>query len=288
MIGGDGSAPAPGNRQPGGEGIDVEMLALRHLAVHISTCPNVDICLSDDRLEHPCSVVVRQNNPTRDSPRALPEPWYGHLGSARILFISSNPGGGHAKSQPDSDDPKDILVRAEDAFEGLTLKEFGSYWLRIHNLAEELFGTWAGPVQPGVDYAITEVVHCGSAGEAEGNVGKAVLECGPRYTPMLLRLSAATVIVVVGSIARDWFSNHLRLAHPLGFREVAGPVEIEGRSRLLLSVANPSPRSTAPKGFVLAQIAAAREHLADTAFGSQPTRPQAAQSGQEPRPPTAT
>ena len=272
MIGEAGSAPVLGNRQPGGEGINVETLALRHLAVHISTCPNVDICLSDDRLEHPCSVVVRQNNPSRYSPRALPEPWYGHLGSARILFVSSNPGGGHAKSEPDSDDPKDILQRAEDAFEGLTLKDFGRYWLRIQNLAEELLGTSGGPVQPGVDYAITEVVHCGSAGEAEGNVGRAVLECGPRYTPLLLRLSPATVIVAVGSIARDWFSNHLRLAPPLGLRQVGGPMEIEGRSRLLLSVANPSARSTAPKGFDLAQITAAREHLAQTPSASPPTQ----------------
>ena len=268
MIGEVGYSPVPGDRQPGDEGIDAEMLALRHLAVHISTCPNVDICLRDDRLEHPCRMVVRQNNPSRDSPRALPEPWYGHLASARILFVSSNPGGGHAKSQPDSDDAKDILARAEDAFAGLRLKDFGRYWLRIQQLAEDLLGTSAGPVQPGVDYAITEVVHCGSAGEAEGKVGKAVLECGPRYTPMLLRLSASTVIVAVGSIARDWFSNHLRLAPPLGLRQFGGPMEIEGRSRLLLSVANPSAHSTAPKGFDPAQITAARDHLAQTPSAS--------------------
>jgi hypothetical protein len=40
MIAEAGSAPVLGKRQPGGEGIDVEMLALRHLAVHIATCPN--------------------------------------------------------------------------------------------------------------------------------------------------------------------------------------------------------------------------------------------------------
>lgn len=239
---------------------------LRRLAVHIATCPIVDLCLRNDNLDHPCSTVVRQNNPVRESPRALPEPWYGHLAQARILFISSNPGGGRTESQqaaaePDSEDPENILVRAEDALDGVRVDEVGKYWKSVHELAVQLLGVADDTLRPGTDYAITEVVHCGSAGQAAGDVDKAVFECAPRYTPMLLQLAAAQVIVLVGSIARDWFSNHL-LRGPLRTGGVSEPEIVEGRSRIFIAIAHPSAWEAAGKGFSPAQIAAAQTFLA--------------------------
>ena len=235
-------------------------LALRHLAVRIATCPIVDICLHDDGLAHRCSRVVRQNNPTKDTPRAVPEPWYGHLGQAPILFISSNPGGGHPKALADPDDPETILSRAEDAFDGLAVEAMGSYWQAVYSLAGQLVGVTSSTFRPGLDYAITEVVHCGSAGEQEGDVAHAVHECAPRYTPMLLRLAAAHVIVLVGAIARDWFTNHLPLPHPINFGEAREQM-VEGRRRLVLSIPHPSAHDGARKGLSEEQVEAVQAFL---------------------------
>jgi hypothetical protein len=182
--------------------------------------------------------------------------------------VSSNPGGGRPKSRPDPDDVDAIVARAEDAFEGLTKGTMDSYWVAVLGLAVQLLGIPAADVRPGVDYSITEVVHCGSAGEEAGDVDKAVFECAPRYTPILLRLAAARVIVLVGAIARDWFSYHLPLAHPLRFGEVSHPEIVEGRSRIFISVAHPSPVSRAHKELSAEQISAARVHLASWARGT--------------------
>jgi hypothetical protein len=142
-----------------------------------------------------------------------------------------------------------------------------SYWVAVLSLAVHLLGIPAADVRPGVDYAITDV-HCGSSGEEAGHLDKAVFECAPRCTPILLRLAAARVIVLVGAIARDWFSYHLPLAHRLRFGEVRHPEIVEGRSRIFISVARPSPVSRAHKELRAEQISAARVHLASWARGA--------------------
>src|SRR5579872_2451025 len=63
----------------------------RQLALEIVGCPVVAAVLRG--VESPCrSVVTFQKRPAAE--RWVPEPWSGHLDSAPILFLSSNPSSG--------------------------------------------------------------------------------------------------------------------------------------------------------------------------------------------------
>ena len=61
------------------------------------------------------------------------------------------------------------------------------YWAAVRRRAGELLGREA---VPGVDYAMSEVVHCKSA--RERGVGSALGECVPRYLEALVAASGAT------------------------------------------------------------------------------------------------
>lgn len=57
----------------------------------------------------------------------------------------------------------------------------GKYWAEIHRRATELLGP---DPQPGIDYALTEVVHCKSSGNQ--GVTEARMECASRYLEPVL------------------------------------------------------------------------------------------------------
>jgi hypothetical protein len=72
----------------------------RRRPLEITRCPIVQECLCTDDRGHPCTVVVRHQWP--DIPAAerrtrwfvehqVPEPWVGHIDSAPLLYLSSNP-----------------------------------------------------------------------------------------------------------------------------------------------------------------------------------------------------
>ena len=71
------------------------------LLTKIARCPIVEQCLTDPLPSHPCNKIVLYQWP-EDVPfkqrvkrwqreHHLPEPWVGHLESAPLLFLSSNP-----------------------------------------------------------------------------------------------------------------------------------------------------------------------------------------------------
>ena len=62
--------------------------------------------------------------------------------------------------------------------------------------------------RPGHDYALTELVHCGSQNEI--GVWDAIATCVPRYFERVMAASPALVIIVVGAVARDI----VRTIHP--------------------------------------------------------------------------
>lgn len=174
-----------------------------------------------------------------------------------ILFVSSNPGADSAGSPPrpdwsltNEDSNEALFLGADSAFEpsqrpGITagvrlVDRYGNrhghpvtYWRWAKRTAGELLRR---EVIPGQDYALTEVVHCGS--KEEGGVAAARGVCTRRYLRRVLQLSPATVVIVVGGHARQSFREEFDVDLPVG--EVWGPKELLGRRRLLAGLSHPS------------------------------------------------
>src|SRR5689334_7132411 len=60
------------------------------LLLAIARCPVEDACLQDGA-RGPCSRIVLSQGVRQRENLQVPEPWSGHLASAPILFLSSNP-----------------------------------------------------------------------------------------------------------------------------------------------------------------------------------------------------
>jgi len=82
------------------------------------------------------------------------------------------------------------------------------FWSFVGNRAEELLNR---PPAYGVDFAITEVVHCKSRKE-EGVKKATSVECSNLYLDKILNLSNAKVIIIIGSVARNQIGKALALA----------------------------------------------------------------------------
>lgn len=99
-------------------------------------------------------------------------------------------------------------------------------------------------VVPGLDYALTEVVHCNSKTEATGAVWEALKECGPRYLHPVLARSPAKLVVVVGKVAAAEFARQ-------GYdpaQRLIGPTPLADRDRLIAFLPHPNSRG-GPKTF---------------------------------------
>jgi hypothetical protein len=153
--------------------------------------------------------------------RFPPEPWNGHLADAKILFLSSNPSAAEPGVEPapydvTSQSSDDALIALFDgAFDvGLPRIENGVYWVDVNGQRHAAVSYWASvraraeeilgrPPVPGIDYALTEVVHCGSRKEHE--VEHALDQCVDRYLEPVLSISSARVVIVLGSHAASAF-----------------------------------------------------------------------------------
>lgn len=139
--------------------------------------------------KHPCSCsgVIGSQNTTEDDFH-IPEPWNGDLGTARILFVSINPGYSLGELYPRKGNPywtvsdgfnqnkvQDYFERRFDrslpyvkykngghAFsikmEDDEYKKVSGFWTYVFKMANSLIPN-ADPLR---DFAITEIVHCKS------------------------------------------------------------------------------------------------------------------------------
>jgi len=225
------------------------------LALEIARCPIVQAVLAGDARGASCRAVVEFQKDRPVGNRWVPEPWSGHLSEAQVLFLSSNPGAGDPEDDTApgevvaSRDDDYILHSFEDAYDdgpwpgihdGTRLRspdgkpgKYIRYWGWCQSIAEELFGR---EVRPGHDYALTEMVHCGT--QHEIGVWDAAQECVPRYLERVLAASAAPVVLVVGAVARDILSSqHPGLAP--GVDHLAKG-DVGGRPRLIAYIPHPS------------------------------------------------
>jgi hypothetical protein len=222
----------------------------RDLFLTIAHCPVIVKLRADTTSPSPCRTIVELQF-GRPAERHIAEPWTGHLDRAPILFVASNPGWDDSDQgvwAADDASLIDIFVNyfGEDSRysvggiraigpDGRPEARWVRYWAYARQRAIELLGE---DVVPGESYALTEVVHCNSRKETEGATWDALRECVPRYLPRVIRLSAASIIVVVGAIAAHAF----RTCAISGEGRVIGPLEVEGRERVVVFMPHPNSR----------------------------------------------
>jgi hypothetical protein len=130
--------------------------------------------LGNSPVSVPCHTVVSLQ---AGKSFQVPEPWSGHIDIAPLLFVSSNPAIDELEVYPDESwevgKAIDFFPRrftSEDGWviDGRALQQSGargrgvSFWGHARNRAREIFQR---EVAPGVDFALTEVVHCKSLKE---------------------------------------------------------------------------------------------------------------------------
>jgi hypothetical protein len=198
---------------------------------------------------HRCQRVVGVQSGVPLEKHHVPEPWSGHLASAPILFVSSNP-----SLNPGEDYPQWRWTKAEiaDFFEnrfGGGRKEWvtdgarslladgtrsGSvpFWAGVRNRAGDLLGR---PALPGVDYALVEVVRCKST--KEQGVSEARETCSDLYLRRTVEASGATVVVTLGEKARPTVESIFGGPPRAG---TFGPTTVGGRDRYFASLGHPT------------------------------------------------
>lgn len=236
------------------------------LLAEIAACPLVGAALAGG---HPCSKVVGAQQATFGELRQVPEPWNGHIDTAPLLFVSSNPSISETERYPtatwsDAHRPPERGAWAEGHLAGFfngrfdhgtdapwilngtsTLQRHGNYSKRVTFLshvkgrAREMFGDALGrAVIPGVDYCITEIVHCKS--KEEIGVGAAAATCTGRYLKRILALSPATVIVVLGATAAEIIRGYIGASEAETPDYAVIDTNLAGRTRTVLFFPHPS------------------------------------------------
>jgi hypothetical protein len=198
----------------------------------------------------PCSIIVNSQGVANWKEFQVPEPWSGDLVRAPILFLSSNPNISTTEAFPNlSWDDSAILQFFNGRFQGHWIRDgkfprnndgtYGQavrYWSSIRNRASEL--VIGRPAEPGIDFALSELVHCKSRNEA--GVQSALSNCAGRYLKRLLSCSGAVVVVLVGRKALDyWNSQSLGLPN-VPETEGTDFEEVAGRDRLFVFLPHPA------------------------------------------------
>lgn len=222
----------------------------QELAIQIARCGELRVATTDSR--HCCNSIVNEQSHVPD--RHLPEPWFGNLSKARVLFISSNPsidenhddtGENFPRESWSDGDIAEWFTRRVDqswdkvpvSFQHPDHKSFlwrcidGQYrgamptgrapqqtWNRTQGIARELLGDEADPSR---NWALTEVVHCKSR-DARGVSEAVTMRTSKWLNPILDLAEDASLLVLAGSKVRDgWARTGLGVSTEFG-REVTG------------------------------------------------------------------
>ena len=209
------------------------------LLLAIVDCPEIAKARGD--AGHPCHSIVGLQCA---GAWQAPEPWRGHIETAPILFVSSNPSiRGDDPFPPDDWEDQHIINHYQRCFDDdasipghIDQATYNSvqFWREVRGRANEILGR---PAKPGIDFALTELVHCKSTGEQ--GVRRAHLTCAEQWLDRVLQVSGAAIIVLMGWQARDhcaarWGLDKARKVH----FDVATP----GRKRAVVILPHPNAR----------------------------------------------
>lgn len=175
---------------------------MNNLLLEIAKCCEVEKAKTDNN--HPCHKIVCSQNDLGIKDFQLPEPWNGHLDTAEILFISSNPSIDPNENYPTASwNDKDIISFFENRFDNTPNNQWSTYWRTILK--------WAGWVIPNIGFdkiAITEIVHCKSQKEICVNP-YCQKTCFNKWLREILKIFKGKYIIVVGKKAEEYIKHHL-------------------------------------------------------------------------------
>jgi len=233
----------------------------RPLLLEIARCPRLLQQFEEPSLRQECSALINCQAPLSRETHQAPEPWSGDLQTSRILFFGSNPSINTAEQFPTlawpDEDIEDFFSRRfgrgrrpwVDArlrvllVDGTHGKRSSSvrFWAACRARATEILGRAA---RPGVDFAISEVVHCKSKGESEN--GRAITRlatpvCSERYTMRIIRASAAKVVCLMGDVPGAEFRRLLNAEKAVRF---LGPLNVQAQERYFVFLDHPAGRGS--------------------------------------------
>lgn len=205
-----------------------------------------EIARANGNPHHPCRKILSVQRDIAGSQNyQVPEPWRGDIHHAPLLFISSNPSIDLLDDAPWSHVPTGVICnyyqqpqisavfpRAQYRY-GVASRRPVSFWASVHQRAIELYGNNVN-VRHGIDYAITEVVHCKS--KEEFGVAEARELCSSKFLPDVLEYSLCVFIVSLGAHAEAAIGalnpadgrERLWLAHPGSFGIVQRAKTVRG------------------------------------------------------------
>lgn len=234
------------------------------LLFDIAKCKNFNSLIPTISPLHPCNEIVdfqRKQGAININDFQIPEPWSGDILNAPILIISSNPAYSKTELYPTLSWPDSIIAdffinRFKDrgsqyswVYNNKVLNVDGTrgksvrYWTSIKKRVEELLNRNA---KPGIDYCITELVHCKSSQQI--GVASALPECTKRFLFGKTGICGAKIVIAIGSFVRDYLNkvNNINgipviyLPHPNAFESKTlqknySADEIEALRRILLN-----------------------------------------------------
>lgn len=212
------------------------------LLFDIAKCNHFCNLITDPNHKSPCNIIVnsqRGYGVTKKSDYQLPEPWTGDIVNAPILVLSSNPGYSDDELYPDFSWPPPMIadffinrfknrgskyswvynnkVLNSDGKRGISVR----YWTSIKKRVEELL---LRPSNPGIDFCITEIVHCKSS--SENGVNTSLHNCSDIFLDEKIKISGAILIIGIGEFVRKYFNENNKingipityLPHPNAFK----------------------------------------------------------------------
>ena len=224
-----------------------EKKQMKKLLNDIAYCENVARVLSDN-CKSPCEKIIKFQK-KEYSKFQLPEPWNGDIENCKILFISSNPSINNEEEYPDAGWEEEKIIdffinrfskeRKWVQNELRPLLKSGKYplprnwvkfWAGLRSTARVLLDTQK--TIAGVDYAMTEIVHCKSPSETA--VIDALETCADKYLDRILLLSNAKIIITLG----DKVSTYMKKKYTMVSMESVHKVPKEGRLIMFLPHTN--------------------------------------------------
>ena len=215
----------------------------------IAYCENVTKVLLNN-CSSPCEKIIKSQK-NEYSKFHLPEPWNGDIENCKILFISSNPSINNEEEYPDSEWEKELI---EDFFTNRFSKEkkwvqnelrpllkngeyplpknWVRFWAALRSMAKVLLDT--KKTKAGVDYAMTEIVHCKS--HSEIGVEEALETCADKYLDRILKLSKAKIVVCLG----DKVSNFIKKRYSINTKELV--IQFPEEDKLIMFLPHPNAR----------------------------------------------
>jgi len=224
-----------------------EIIKIMREIIH---CPNVEQYYNN-KINTVCCDIIASQGVSKNSFQ-VPEPFSGEIDKANILIISSNPSIDLTRNEEfptckwDEKSTIEYFYNRFDKYitDGIRKRNKDGtythvpYWSGIKGRVKEVFELMDKKCIPGIDYCLTEIVHCKSCKEI--GLVKAMEACNT-YLSKIIKLSPASLFIIVGRPAQKLFCEHYKLEKYINRKvKVSDPENIEGKKRLLYFIPAPN------------------------------------------------